>query len=156
MDNDLEIKKYLAELLKDGIKLSDAQSMVNRKFGCKLTFLDVRVLASELENIDWGQFNPPAPKAPPAESAAPSGPAPKLAGVPEPPASAAGNGDTVVTETQVLPPGYAAGGHVKFASGAEADWYIDEMGRLALDKPSGQPTPDDLRKFQTELRKLFS
>ena len=55
---DLEIKRFIAEQLASGISLSEIQKLVNEKFQTKLTFLDIRILASELENIDWNAHDP--------------------------------------------------------------------------------------------------
>ena len=55
---DLEIKRFIAEQLASGISLSEIQKLVNEKFQTKLTFLDIRILASELENVDWNAHDP--------------------------------------------------------------------------------------------------
>ncbi len=144
MDSDLEIKKFLAQQLKDGATLSEAQNRINEQFKRSLTFMDIRVLASSLDEIDWSARDP-APKAP--EAPAPEAPAP-LPG--------AGDGKTHIEMSKVLRPGALAGGSVRFASGASAEWVVDQYGRLALDKPVGKPTEEDLRSFQTELEALFS
>ncbi len=146
MEQDLEIKKYLAEQLAAGVSLSEAQNLINQRFQRKLTFMEVRVLASELDNIDWSAHDP----APPA-------PEPEAAGkdeVLEP--ENLGSGKTLIEESKVLRPGAIAGGSVRFSSGATAEWYVDQFGRLGLDKPSGEPTDEDLRDFQLELEKMFA
>ena len=52
MDNSIEIKKFMAEKIAENISLSDIQTMVNEKFNTRMTFMDIRILASELE-VDW-------------------------------------------------------------------------------------------------------
>ena len=52
MDNMNEIKKFMLEKIAENISLSDIQTMVNEKFGTKMTFMDIRILASELE-VNW-------------------------------------------------------------------------------------------------------
>ena len=50
-------------------------------------------------------------------------------------------------------PGVAMHGSVKFASGASADWILDQTGRLGFEKSEGKPTPEDIQEFQEELQK---
>lgn len=141
MSNDIEIKKFMAKALADGKTLSEVQSEVNAEFGVKMTFMDIRVLASELENIDWGANDPK-----PAEEPE----------VKDEPQLGAADGKTVVESSKILRPGTLAGGSVKFGSGATAEWYIDQTGRPGLDKLVGEPSEQDLMDFQKELQALFA
>ena len=62
MENIAEIKKFMAEKIAENVSLSDIQTMVNEKFNAHMTFMDIRILASELE-VDWrseAEKNPPA------------------------------------------------------------------------------------------------
>lgn len=126
-----------------------------------MTFLELRLLAAELEDVDWSQFDPqekkveeaPAQAAPAAGEAAADAAAP--AADADEAAAPAAAGNTVVELSRLSRPGAMAHGTVTFASGVTAEWLIDEMGRLGLDKVSGQPTEQDIQEFQIELRKLF-
>lgn len=140
MSDNPEIKQYLAEALKNGISLSEAQNLINEKFGVKLTFRDVRILAAELDSVDWRSRDPEPPKEE-AEAA--------------PEAVPAGTGKTVVEASKVLQPGTLASGTVTFGSGASAEWFVDQRGQLGLDKVKGEPTDEDVKDFQLELQKLF-
>ena len=156
--DDMIIKRFVAQKLQEGIKLSDIQTLLADELQCRMTFLDLRLLAAELEDVDWSKFDPqekkaeeaPAPAAPAAEEAVPAAEAAEAGEAP----AAAGN--TVVELSRLSRPGAMAHGTVTFASGVTAEWIIDEMGRLGLDKVSGQPTEQDIQDFQVELRKLFS
>ena len=57
MEN-FELKKYIAGRLAEKISLSDIQKEIAEKFNVRMTFFELRVLAAELENIDWTQFDP--------------------------------------------------------------------------------------------------
>lgn len=157
----MTIKRFVAQKLQEGIKLSDIQNLLADELDCRMTFLDLRLLAAELEDVDWSQFDPkekkaeeaPAPAAPAADEATPAA---EPAADPAAEAAPAAAGNTVVELSRLSRPGAMAHGTVTFASGVTAEWLIDEMGRLGLDKVSGKPTEQDIQEFQIELRKLFS
>jgi hypothetical protein len=152
--DDMTIKRFVAQKLQEGIKLSDIQNLLADELDCRMTFLDLRLLAAELEDVDWSKFDPAEKKADDAAEAAPAvGTAAENTAEGAEPAPAAGK--TTVELSRLTRPGAMAHGTVQFGSGASAEWLIDEMGRLGLDKVSGEPTENDIAEFQTELRKLF-
>ena len=59
MDKALEnsVKAFMAEQIAAGVSLSEVQSMVNAEFKLSMTYMDIRILASELE-IDWQKLSP--------------------------------------------------------------------------------------------------
>ena len=164
MENEVEIKRFMAEQLQQGLSLSEIQQLVNDKFKVKMTYMDIRILASELDTIDWKALDPRAQaeaakkakeeaEAKAAEAAAP-GPeaADAVSGTAEAPA---GQGSTVVELSKIARPGMMLSGTVKFASGSTADWYVDQMGRLGLENLKGEkPTPEDVEAFQIELENV--
>jgi hypothetical protein len=143
------IKEIVAAEMRKGVSLSDIQNLLMDEHGVKMTFLDLRMLASELEEILAAMA---AEDARAAEEAA---------------AKAADDGDdketkkeeaagTVVEVSKLARPGALAHGTVKFASGARAEWVFDQYGRLGLEKSDGQPTETDIKDFQKELQKVLS
>ena len=134
-----ELKKTIAKLLNEGSSLSEIQTILNKEYNEKMTFLDLRVLASELEDIDWTK-DEPSDEGPDADAAKEG-----EAGDSE--------GKTVVEISKLQRPGVALSGSVKFASGASADWVLDQMGRLGFEKSEGEPTEEDLKEFQEELQR---
>ena len=146
--DEMKIKMFVAQKLQAGVKLTDIQNMLADELNCKMTFLDLRLLAAELEDVDWSQFDPQEKKSEDDAEAAPEADA--EAAVP-----ADGDGTTKVEISRLARPGAMMHGTVTFASGASAEWIIDNMGQLGLDKVQGQPTQDDLMAFQTELRKML-
>ena len=164
MANEVEIKRFMAEQLQQGLSLSEIQQLVNDKFKVKMTYMDIRILASELDTIDWKALDPRAQaeaakkakeeaEAKVAEAAAPGAEAEE--DVPGTAAAPAGQGSTVVELSKIARPGMMLSGTVKFASGSTADWYVDQMGRLGLENLKGEkPTPEDVEAFQIELENV--
>ena len=140
----MQVKKFVAQKLHEGVKLTDIQTMLVNELDCKMTFLELRLLAAELEDVDWAKFDPQEPgndedRAADASEAA----------------EAPANVGTKVEISRLARPGAMMHGTVTFASGASAEWILDQMGRLGFDKVEGEPTQDDLTAFQDELRKML-
>ena len=167
MDN-TQIKKFIAEKVAEGISLSKIQDELTAQ-GTKMTFMELRLLASEIENDIFKQqeaaAQPPAPEtpapAPAPESAEANMPSDDQPAAPAPASENADDankvrGNTSVTVSPIQRPGYYASGTVKFGSGAEAEWFLDQTGRLGLDPTNGmKPDQQDIAEFQQELRKAF-
>jgi hypothetical protein len=135
----IELKKFIAEQLNNGIALNDIQKLIVENFKVKMTFLELRILASELDGIEWKKQDP----VPPVEEKKPA----EAAAVP---------GKTIVEMSKLARPGVIASGTVVFASGVTAEWMIDQTGRLGLNNVVGQYTDEDIKEFQVELQKVVS
>ena len=144
-----EMKNFIAEKLSENLSLSEIQKLLNEKFNSKLTFMEVRILASELNDVDWDK-RAPKQETPKNDDASKNDDA-----TPAAPAPTAPVGKTVIEMSKIERPGIMASGTVQFISGASAEWLIDNTGRCGLDKVVGQPTEEDFLDFQTELQKLF-
>ena len=172
--NQQQIKDFIAQKVPEGLSLSKIQDLLKEQ-GVHITFMELRLLASEIEEAVWKQNEKeetPAPAQPAQPEPATAAPAPAEDELPadmdeseaEPPfqpaapadAPAAPRGKTTVELSKIARPGTAASGSVKFGSGVTAEWVIDQFGRLSLDNPSGQPDQQDIKEFQIELQKLFS
>ncbi len=170
-----QIKEFIAQKVPEGYSLSKIQDMLKEQ-GVHITFMELRLLASEIEEQVWKKTEETkaaaepvkdiAPAAEPAEEAEafpeeePPAPAAPMQ-EPEPTAAdqaapAAPRGKTTVELSKIARPGTAASGTVKFGSGVTAEWVVDQFGRLGLDKASGKPDQQDIQEFQVELQKLFS
>lgn len=152
-----EIKKYVAKLLNEGVSLSDIQKQLRSEKGVNMTFLDLRLMVSEIENIDWSkqktEEKPKEPKKVDPEKGALLDEEDEFAGTSD---EGIAGGTTVVEVSRLTRPGTIANGSVKFASGIKANWMVDQYGRLGLDKATGEPTAQDIKEFQTELQKMLS
>ena len=172
-----EIKQFIADRTREGNNLSKIQDMLADQ-GVKMTFMELRLIASEIETSFWQKSEPapePAPeeKAPaPAQEAAPAedeglpgGDAPEQVPPAEPaPGAPAGEGEaapaprgrTSVTVDQLQRPGFLATGSVTFGSGASGNWCLDQMGRVMFEKLEGKPDRIDIQEFQMELQRVFA
>jgi hypothetical protein len=162
MDKELEqqIAAFMTEELAKGTNLSALQNMVNEKFQTHLTYMEIRIIASELQ-VDWNATDPKAiaaakEKAKKEEEARAAEEAARLAAengeVPEGEAS----GKCTVTLNKVNPPGILASGTVTFSGGSTADWYVDQTGRPGLGNLKGnQPTQQEAEEFMMELQKIL-
>jgi hypothetical protein len=133
-----DIQKLIAKLLDEGHSLSDIQTILNKEHGEKMTFMDLRIMASEIESIDWTKDEEPEEEPDKDEKESDT---------------QDNEGKTVVEISKLQRPGVALSGSVKFASGASADWVLDQMGRLGFEKTDGEPTKEDLKEFQEELQR---
>ena len=172
-----EIKQFIADRTREGNNLSRIQDMLAEQ-GVKMTFMELRLIASEIETSFW-QKTEPAPEPAPEEKA-PAAPAEAAqadeGGFPgeedaagqvsqqEPaqdaPAGDAGEaaprGRTTVTIDQLQRPGFLATGSVTFGSGASGNWCLDQMGRVMFEKLNGKPDRIDIQEFQMELQRVFA
>jgi hypothetical protein len=156
---------FIKDSLNQGLSLSDVQKELAEKFDLRVTYLELRMIAAELE-VDWKKRDKPA-AAKTAEIVADdiaeteneewSDEDENLAPADDAGAAPALSGKTKVTVSKLVRPGAAISGDVEFASGAKGDWYVDNLGRLGFNpaEGSGQPDQNDLREFQVELQKAL-
>ena len=153
-----EIKQFIADKTAEGMSLTAIQDALSAQ-GVKIRFMELRLLAAEIESVlakkeaDKAAAEAPAPEEKKAEEA--PAPAPTEPAAPAPDGAAKVRGATTVSVSPIQRPGFAMSGSVSFGSGVTADWYVDQTGRLGLDNASGQPDEQDIQEFQIELRKAL-
>jgi hypothetical protein len=157
-------KQQVARWIEQGLKLSEIQHKLMVELGIGMTYMEMRVLMSELQlkpkdvPVNEPIAKPLASKAGPAE-AAPGNPAAvnKLA-EDDDVSDAPPMGNVSITVDQVTRPGSLASGKVTFGDGNKGEWYLDQYGRLGLaaEKKGYKPSPDDLMAFQAELQNVLS
>ena len=161
---------FILKSLNQGMSLSDVQKGLEEQFAIRMTYLDLRMIAAELD-VDWKKQDKPAPvKKLEIEDENSATPQPEdawedgegegeadLDEAPEDDLAPDGGGKTKVTVSKLVRPGAALSGDVEFSSGAKGDWYVDNMGRLGFNpaEGSGQPSQKDLKEFQQELQKAL-
>jgi hypothetical protein len=144
-----ERKQVVGELLAKGHSLSQIQDYFHKEKNDPITYMELRLLLSEMPDAKLPEKELPKTLLP---SAVPT--AAKVPGAEkEPPTSA----KLSISVDQVPAPGAMLSGYARFSSGAKAHWFLDEMGRLGVDPElgSGKPTPQDMQEFTTELRRML-
>jgi hypothetical protein len=142
-------RQQVAAWLAAGAKLSEIQDRLAAEFGLRLTYMEVRLLVDDLK------LTPKDPE-PPKVATPSAGPTPGRAPA-EPPPTA---GRVNLTVDELARPGAIVSGTVTFSDGQQADWYLDQTGRLGvIPKQQGyKPSPGDVQQFQmtleSELAKL--
>ena len=144
MTND-ERKQIIRKLLAEGQTLSKIQDYLRNEKNNSITYMELRVLLSEM----------PDAKLP--EKEVPKAPAPSSVVAPTSAAAPAGGGKLSISMDQMPAPGSMLSGYARFSSGAKAHWFLDEAGRLGLEPELGasKPTQDDMKEFSTELRRML-
>jgi hypothetical protein len=149
MNLDESQRQKVAAWIADGAKLSEIQTRLMSEFNLKLTYMEVRFLVDDLK------LTPKDPEPPKvvAPVAAPAKPADQK--TPPPPAGPPGKpGGVSVTVDQLTRPGAIVSGKVTFSDGQQADWYLDQTGRLGVvAKQQGyKPSAADVQQFQAALQ----
>ncbi len=139
-----ERKEIVRKLLAEGQTLSQVQDYLCKEKGDTITYMELRLLLSEMPETKLPEKE--RPKVPTVPSVA----AP-VSLTPEP------VGKLSISVNQVPPPGAMLSGYARFASGAKAHWFIDEMGRLSLEPELGasKPTQKDMQEFSVELKRML-
>jgi hypothetical protein len=138
-----------------GAKLSEIQTNLAEEFGLRLTYMEVRLLVDDLKLTPKDPEPPkgvaqigtaPEKGASPPHAGKKASPAPAT---PPPPA-----GSVSVTVDELMRPGAIVSGKVAFSDGQQADWYLDQMGRLGVvPKQQGyKPSAADVQQFQAILQ----
>jgi hypothetical protein len=139
-------RKQVAAWIAEGLKIADIQKQMETQWGLRQTYLEVRLLVDDLKLVPKDPPPPPPPPAPTAKEAAPAGEELPPRGLP--------GGKVRVTLDQITRVGAMASGKVKFSDNKTAEWYLDQMGRLALapTEKGYKPSAADLQDFQIALQ----
>jgi hypothetical protein len=140
-----ERDRFIKEKLDEGLSLSDVQKLLVSEFGIRMTYLDLRLLAADLE-VNWQKQDDA--KAEEAKSDDDM----DISKIPAEDDDATPR--TKIEVSKLARPGVALSGSVEFLSGAKGDWFLDSYGRLGFEaaEGSGKPTEEDLQDFQVELQ----
>jgi hypothetical protein len=149
MNLDEAQRQKVAAWIADGATISQIQSRLASELGLKLTYMEVRFLVDDLK-LTPKDPEPPKVAAPVAEAAKPA----DKKSTPPPAGPVDATGGVSVTVDQLARPGAIVSGKVAFSDGQQADWYLDQTGRLGvLPKQQGyKPTAADVQQFQSALQ----
>jgi hypothetical protein len=163
MNLDESQRKKVAEWIAQGLKLSEIQNRLDSELGVRLTYMEVRFLVDDLKLTPKDAERPKIPQSPlaapgvPANAAGPSTTA-KAAGLPAEEDDTAPPGGVSVSVDHLARPGAVVSGKVTFSDGHQAEWYLDQAGRLGLvPQQSGyRPPAGDVQQFQAALEAELS
>jgi hypothetical protein len=122
--------------------------------------MEVRLLVDDLK-LTPKDPEPPRPVGPipgPTAPASDPGQTPDNAGsvgAPEAAGTTSGGGSVSVVVDQLTRPGAIVSGKVTFSDGQQAEWYLDQSGRLGvIAKQQGyKPSASDVQQFQRALER---
>jgi hypothetical protein len=148
-------RQQIAAWIAAGAKLSEIQNRLDREFGLRLTYMDVRLLVDDLKLTP--KDAEPAKPATPIITAPGKTPPPAATEADTellPPEPSPGAGGVSVVVDKIARPGAIVSGKVNFSDGQQADWYLDQTGRLGVvPKQQGyKPSPLDVQDFQLALQ----
>ena len=154
-----EQRQRVTAWILEGAKLSEIQNRLTSEFGIKLTYMEARFLVDDLKLVPKDPEPPKAVEPPAAAKPAAPPTAPAEAGLPEEMPGeelpAPGPSKVSVTVDQITRPGSLISGKVTFSDAQQADWYLDQMGRLGVvPKVQGyKPSQADVQDFQMALQR---
>lgn len=152
-----EQRKKVAVWIAGGAKLSEIQNRLAAELDVRMTYMEVRFLVDDLK------LTPKDPE-PPKQSAVI---APPTAATPDKKPEAlpsdeplkgealpSGGGGVSLMVDSVARPGAIVSGKVTFSDSQQAEWYLDQMGRLGVvPKQQGyKPSAADVQEFQMTLQ----
>ncbi len=140
-----EQKQQVRAWAEEKATLSQIQERLRAEFGISMSYMETRLLVGDLD-VKLAEKVEATPAAASAEKSPASPPAPTPAAL----------GKVSVTVDELTPPFALISGKVTFSDGKRSDWYVDEMGRLALNpaQPGSRPSEQDVAEFQAQLRSL--
>ena len=146
MNLDEAQRQQVAAWIAGGLKLSEIQSRLASELGVRLTYMEVRLLVDDLKLTPKDVERPK-----PAELAA----APADAVAPPPAEAKPATGGVSVSVAEIARPGAIASGQVAFSDGQQAEWYLDQTGRLGVvpKQPGYKPSAADVQQFQSALER---
>ncbi len=162
MNLDDSQKQQVRHWIEQGLKLSEIQQKLSQELGIGLTYMELRFLIDDLR-LQPKDSDAPAPVDSVIPAPAPAEPDESdldeagggLGGAAEPaPAPAPGGGRAQISVDQMVRPGTMLSGKVTFGDGQKAEWYLDQMGRLALapQQRGYKPSQADILAFQNQLQ----
>lgn len=147
-----ERKPIVKQLLTEGRTLSEIQDFLRKEKGDSITYMELRLLLSEMPEAKLPEKEllktvlPPVVPPSPGADAKPAAAGAEMSG-----------GKLSISVDQTPAPGAMLSGSARFSSGAKAHWFLDETGRLGLEPELGssKPTQKDMQEFSTELRRML-
>lgn len=162
MNLDEAKKQTVRKWIEDGLKLSEIQTRLSSEFGLSMTYMEVRFLMDDLKLQPQDKVvEPPADLKPSPEKGPTEEVSDEPLGEPEEmlPEPTGGMPSSVsVVVDQIARPGALISGKVTFSDGKNAQWQLDQYGRLGVapEEKGYKPSQPDVVAFQTELQNTLA
>ncbi|MGD0017332.1 MAG: hypothetical protein ABSC38_07455 [Verrucomicrobiia bacterium] len=155
-----ERKEIVKKLLAEGRTLSEIQDHLRKEKGDSITYMELRLLLSEMPDVKLPEKEPLKPSSPatqPGTLDVGAGLASKNSRPAIPQKTQEMAGKLSISMDHIPQPGCVLSGFARFSSGAKAHWFLDETGRLGLEPELGseKPTQADMKEFSSELRRML-
>lgn len=147
-------KQQIIQWVQDGDSIAEVQRKIDEEFHLRMTYMDVRFLIEDLEVKLVDREPSPEEKAESLKQGESPDPGAAPADAGDDWEKGASNGSVSVSVDPVTRPGTVVSGKVTFSDGENAEWQLDQMGRLGLIPTTKgyQPPPDDIEAFQRSLQ----
>ena len=141
-------KGKVREWIAAGTQPAEIQKRLGEEFGIRLTYMEVRFLLADLDLQPQDKEVPLDPAIKLQQEAAGGG-----GSADEIDAGGPGGGVSLKVD-QVTRAGAVVSGRVTFSDGKNAEWYLDQMGRLGLvpGEKGYKPSQADVMDFQVALQ----
>lgn len=140
-----EQKERIRTWIEEGLQPFEIQKRLEEEFGLHLTYMEVKLLLSELDLTPKDREEEGSKK---TDQQIEGQETEEAKGAEKP-------GSVTVTIDEVTRPGAIVSGRVRFRDGKEAAWYLDQYGRLGLvpPEPGYRPSSEELTEFQMALER---
>jgi len=146
-------KLQVAQWVEQGAKIAEVQTRIASEFKLTMTYMDVRFLVDDLKLVPKDPEPVKVAELPPT----PTESAPTMQPTSTEPASTpiqSAKANVSVSVDQIARPGTLVSGKVTFSDGQNAEWSLDQTGRLALaaNQKGYRPSQSDVQAFQQSLQ----
>ena len=134
-----ELEKIIKTKLEEGLSLSKVQDFLAKEHSFNISFMDLRLLASDLEIIWKEDKRTPVANDNPIQEE-----------------EGEVSNDVIIELNSVKKPNEALSGSAKFPSGKFIQWAIDQLGQLSIADGGDKLEQEEIIAFQNALKEKLS
>ena len=136
-----DVKKIIATSLNEGLNLNEIHKLLADEHGHKMTFMDLRLLSAEIDDMDWSLLDPKKEEPEEKEEVGEDT-----------------TDQTIIEVSKIAHPQYMYSGTMTFMSGIKGDWFVDRNGQLGMNllDESQEPSEEDIQDFEAKLQQQLT